>query len=250
MTYLPLPSVEELNLPEEAVDWTRKRSGLIIVAGSNGSRKNATLASLVRYVGEQYFNRPVRVIDRDHEYQYNEVPNADIESIYLSDTGLPFIDALRIAYSAIPDVLAIDKINTQQEFLKFYAAADTGQLVMTTLHAQSCTHAVQRLLCLVADEVESKANAGVGIVAQVNVPRVNSSKHLTVYETLTIDQEVSKLIMNRDIAGIQRYQDTRKQSMEHQLVRALIDGEVPCWGAYEEARRAEAFKKILEQEDV
>lgn len=251
MTRLPLSSHQDLNVPPELLEWCQNGSGLILLAGINGSGKNATLASLVRYMGERDSDHSIQVLNGNSEYQYT-VPGSGVFDNPVSDKK-KFKHALQTALRADPHVLVADNASTEKEFKAFLPVADTGYLALATVHAQCCAQAIQRILILVDDDrygLNVIAQAGIGVMAQVNVPTVNSSKHMTVYETMEVDEEVADLLLNHDIVGIERYQDTRKQSMEHQLVRAVLNKDVSCETAYKAARRAEAFKRILEEQDV
>ncbi|KPJ64526.1 hypothetical protein AMJ44_12655 [candidate division WOR-1 bacterium DG_54_3] len=139
-----IPSFEELNLPPVLKNLADHRRGLIILTGTTGSGKSTTLASMIDHInstrGENILTieDPIEYIHRNKKsiISQREV-GADTES---------FIAALRHAFRQDPDVILVGEIRDLETMSITLTAADTGHLVLTTLHTLNAVETVNRII--------------------------------------------------------------------------------------------------------
>ena len=139
-----VPTVEELNLPPCIKSIAGAKRGIIIVSGATGSGKSTTLAAMLDHMNE---TEPLRVITIEDPIEYLFLDKKCV--ISQREVGLDtlsFQAALKHVLRQDPDVIVIGEMRDQTTFRTALAAAETGHLVLTTLHSGTAAIAVQRLL--------------------------------------------------------------------------------------------------------
>jgi twitching motility protein PilT len=139
-----IPSLAELNLPESLLDLISYPSGLVLVTGTSGSGKSTTLAALVDHLNRTRA-RHVITIEDPVEFEHREVQclihqrevGSDVES---------FSTGLRAALRENPDVILLGELRDLATITSALTAAETGHLVLATLHSGSASSAVNRIV--------------------------------------------------------------------------------------------------------
>jgi twitching motility protein PilT len=173
------PSFEEVGLPDAIRTIADEHRGLILVTGPTGSGKTTTLAAMIDYINKTKpvhivtIEDPIEVLHKDHMASINqrEVGN---------DTG-DFLSALRAALRQDPDVILIGEMRDTETVRAALAAAETGHLVMSTLHTQDATETVNRVIDFFPPYQQQQvrlALAGTlrGIICQRLVPTVDGGR--------------------------------------------------------------------------
>jgi twitching motility protein PilT len=173
------PSFEEVGLPDAIRTIADEHRGLILVTGPTGSGKTTTLAAMIDYINKTKpvhivtIEDPIEVLHKDHQASINqrEVGN---------DTG-DFLSALRAALRQDPDVILIGEMRDTETVRAALAAAETGHLVMSTLHTQDATETVNRVIDFFPPYQQQQvrlALAGTlrGIICQRLVPTVDGGR--------------------------------------------------------------------------
>ena len=139
-----VPSFEELNLPPVIKTLSSMQRGLIIVAGTTGSGKSTTLASMVEEVNS---TRPVNImtIEDPIEYIYRD-KRAIISQREVGGDTESFATALRHAFRQDPDVVLIGEVRDLETMSIALTAADTGHLVLTSLHTLNTVETISRII--------------------------------------------------------------------------------------------------------
>jgi len=139
-----VPTVDELNLPQAIKTIAGSQRGIIIVSGATGSGKSTTLASMLDHMNE---TENLRIITIEDPIEYLFVDKKCV--ISQREVGLDtlsFQAALKHILRQDPDVIVIGEMRDQTTFRTALSAAETGHLVLTTLHSGNAAIAVQRLL--------------------------------------------------------------------------------------------------------
>jgi len=139
-----VPTLEELNLPPVLTKIAKAPRGIIIVSGATGSGKSTTLAALLNQLNE---TEKLRIITIEDPIEYMFVDKQSL--ISQREVGLDTLsyqDALKHVLRQDPDVIVIGEMRDQVGFRTALAAAETGHLVLTTLHSGTAAMAVHRLL--------------------------------------------------------------------------------------------------------
>ncbi len=139
-----VPTVDELNLPQSIKTIANSQRGIIIVSGATGSGKSTTLASMLNHMNETE-NLRVITIEDPIEYLFEDKKCVISQREVGLDT-LSFQAALKHILRQDPDVIIIGEMRDQTTFRTALSAAETGHLVLTTLHSGNASVAVQRLL--------------------------------------------------------------------------------------------------------
>ena len=139
-----VPSFSELNLPETLQAIAEAQRGIVIISGTTGSGKSTTLAAMVEYLNE---HEKLRIITIEDPVEYIFEDKRSVVS--QREVGLDTLDfqaALKHVLRQDPDVIVIGEMRDQTSFRTALAAAETGHLVLTTLHSGTAAVGVHRLL--------------------------------------------------------------------------------------------------------
>jgi twitching motility protein PilT len=174
-----IPGFGELGLPEELLaDWLGHRSGLILVCGPTGSGKSTTVAACLDWINRHHA-RHIVTIEDPIEYLFRNGTSFFSQREVHRDTG-DFDTALRQALRQNPDVIFFGEIRDAPSALAALRAAETGHLVISTLHGSGVSGvpiAMERLTRMLGNEISGTANLLaqqlIGVVAQQLLPRIN-----------------------------------------------------------------------------
>jgi twitching motility protein PilT len=142
-----IPTFTELNLPPVLSRIASSGRGIIIVAGTTGSGKSTTLASMIDYINQNECRR-IETVEDPIEYLFEDKMSIMTQREVGLDT-LSFENALKHILRHDPDVIMIGEMRDQATFKTALAAAETGHLVLTTLHAGNAAVAIHRVMELV-----------------------------------------------------------------------------------------------------
>jgi len=139
-----IPSFEELHLPEAMNKLSMERRGLIVVTGTTGSGKSTSLAAMIEYMNENRSDNILTVED-PIEFIYRDKKSIISQREVGADTET-FASALRHALRQDPDVILIGEIRDIETMSIALTAADTGHLVLTTLHTLNAVETLSRMI--------------------------------------------------------------------------------------------------------
>ena len=139
-----IPSASELGLPDFLGEYALKTQGLILIAGPNGHGKSTTLANLVEVINRER-KANVITIEDPVEFTYKH-RNSNINQREVGTDTHSFAEGLRHVFRQNPDVIVIGELRDHESIAIALTAAETGHLVMGTLHANSATAAVDRII--------------------------------------------------------------------------------------------------------
>lgn len=194
------PSFEELGLPEAVRSLAEEHRGLVLVTGPTGSGKTTTLAAMIDHINR---TRPVHIVTIEdpievlHRDQLASINQREIGN----DTG-DFLTALRAALRQDPDVILIGEMRDTETVRAAIQAAETGHLVLSTLHTVDATETVNRVIDFFPPFQQKQvrlALAGTlrGIVSQRLVPTVDGSR-VPALEILVNTGRVAERIADPD----------------------------------------------------
>jgi twitching motility protein PilT len=173
------PSFEEVGLPEAVRSIADEHRGLVLVTGPTGSGKTTTLAAMIDYINKTKavhivtIEDPIEVLHRDHV--------ASINQREIGNDTQDFLSALRAALRQDPDVILIGEMRDTETVRAAIQAAETGHLVMSTLHTVDATETVNRVIDFFPPYQQKQvrlALAGTlrGIICQRLVPTVDGGR--------------------------------------------------------------------------
>ena len=139
-----IPSLESLHLPATLAKLAERRQGLVLVTGPTGSGKTSTLAALIDLVNAKRAAHVVTIED-PVEYQHSN-RNSIIEQIEVGRDTPDFAITLRSIMRQTPDVILVGEMRDPETMATALTAAETGHLVLSTLHTNDAVQAVSRIL--------------------------------------------------------------------------------------------------------
>jgi twitching motility protein PilT len=225
------PMFEETGLPASVAQFASRPRGLLLVTGPTGSGKTTTMASLLRMINERRSAHVITIEDpiefhfrRDKAIFSHRQVGKDVKS---------FAEGLRQALRQSYDVLMIGEIRDRETAETALRAAESGRLVMASLHSRNASSAVSKMLSYFGGDAETiavtLANSLVGVVAQCLVPTVEG-KYTLAAEILVNDQNVPQLVSEMEFQKINTYlKDGVSNSctyMNRILLNKVVKGEI------------------------
>jgi twitching motility protein PilT len=139
-----IPSLQQLNCPEIFVEFCRRSQGLILITGPTGSGKSTTLAALLNHINHTQRKHIISIED-PIEFIYHS-QQCMIQQRQVHRDTLGFSVALRSALREDPDIISVGELRDLETIRLALTAAETGHLVLATLHTQSAAKTIDRLV--------------------------------------------------------------------------------------------------------
>lgn len=217
-------TVEELNLPPILHDFSKISQGFILVVGPAGHGKSTTLAALVDEINH---NRTDHIITIEDPIEYLFVQDRSIISQReVGGDTLGFHHALRSVLRQDPDVIMVGEMRDPISIATAMTAAETGHLVFATLHTNSASQTIDRILDSFPAEQQGQATSQlaatlVAIVSQRLVPRVDGGR-VPAVEIMLVNPAIRNLIRERKTYQIDLVIETSSQDGMITLNRSLV----------------------------
>lgn len=192
-----IQTTQELGLPPNITDLLDVSEGLILVTGPTGSGKSTTLASLIHTINTTRRSHIITIED-PIEFVHNNKSSL-INQREVSSHTKSFHQALRAALREDPDVILVGEMRDLETISLAITAAETGHLVLATLHTNSATKTVDRIIDVFPEAQQSQIRVMLseslrGIVAQSLVKRADGNGRVAVVEVLVNIPAVANLI--------------------------------------------------------
>ncbi|MGE5293751.1 MAG: type IV pilus twitching motility protein PilT [Solirubrobacterales bacterium] len=248
-----VPSFESLHLPPVLSKIAESRQGLVMVVGATGCGKTTTIAAMLDYITKTRSCHIVTIED-PIEYLYND--NKAIVSQREIGIDVPnFEDALTYLMRQDPDVVFVGEMRDARTVTAGMRAAETGHMVMGTMHSSNASQAVHRLLDLFPTNErelvrQALATSIRAIVSQVLLPSIREgADRVPAVEVLLATPPVRKLISEGregDLPSVIRAsQREGMQDLTENLCRLVQEGWIDPKDAYKFAPNAEELKMAL-----
>ncbi|MFC6228702.1 type IV pilus twitching motility protein PilT [Paenibacillus allorhizosphaerae] len=236
-----VPRIDDLNLPEMAEQFARKPQGLLLVTGPTGSGKSTTLASIVDYINRTRRNHIITLedpIEFVHEHKSCIVNQREIGI----DTA-SFSTGLRAALRQDPDVILVGEMRDLETIGTAITAAETGHLVLGTLHTADAPQTIDRIIDVFPPESQQQirvqlASVLLGVMSQRLLPTADGQGRVAAIEVLVSTPAIANLIRSEKVHQIRSVMQTGKaqgmQTMEMAL-RELVGQRIITMDAAREA---------------
>jgi twitching motility protein PilT len=197
-------SIADLGLPEVVRELAEEQRGIVLVTGTTGSGKSTTLAAIIDHINE---TRSSHIITLEDPIEYL---HADKRSIVNqrevgSDT-LGFGKAMRRVLRQDPDVILIGEMRDEETVRTALSAAETGHLVLSTVHTLDATETINRIIDFFPPHQQQQARVMLaatlrGAVAQRLVPDVTGEGRVPASEVMVVTGRIQDLILNPEETG-------------------------------------------------
>lgn len=235
-----IKSLEELHLPPIIRDIALEQRGLILVTGTTGSGKSTTLATMIDIINQ---NRNCHIITIEDPIEFiHEDKKSIIDQREVGSDTSTFSSALRVALRQDPDVILVGEMRDFETIETALTAAETGHLVMSTLHTLNATETITRIISVFPPYHQKQVRLQLaavlkGVISQRLVPRADGKGRVPAVEILVSTARVRECIIEKDktnelldaiTKGVTTY---GMQSFDQSLMFLLRDGLI----TYEEA---------------
>ena len=246
-----VPRWQDLGLPEPLINLTTKHRGLVLCTGPTGSGKSTTLAAFINCILETQ-KRHILTIEDPIEFEFTHSKNSIIHQREVKRDTQSFSSALRAALREDPDVIYIGEMRDLETIQLAITAAETGHLVLGTLHTSSAAKTVERIVDVFPGEQQEQARLQVstsllGIMSQT-LCKNTSGKRSLAYELLINTPAIANLIREKKVGQIySQLQTGSREGMNtlEQCLQQLVDNDKIT---YQEAIGKASNPKALLQE--
>jgi twitching motility protein PilT len=231
-----IPDATALGLPPAVLRMGEEPHGLLLVVGPTGAGKTTTLACLVDRINH---TRPCHIITVEDPIEY--VHKSDCATIHQREVGSDtqsFAAALKYILRQDPDVVLIGELRDLETVAAALTAAETGHLVLATLHTNDAVQTIDRIIDVFPPHQQAQtrsqlAAALIGVVSQRLLPRADGQGRLAAFEVMVATHAIRTLVreakMHQALGVIQTGRSvgmvTMDQSLEELLRRGAIDKE-------------------------
>lgn len=224
-----LPRWQDLGLPQPLIDLTKKHRGLLLCTGPTGSGKSTTLAAFINYILETQ-KRHILTIEDPIEFEFKHSRQSIIHQREVKRDTQSFASALRAALREDPDVIYIGEMRDLETIQLAITAAETGHLVLGTLHTASAAKTVERIVDVFPGDQQEQARLQVstslvGIMSQT-LCKNSAGKRSLAYELLINTPAIANLIRERKVSQIySQLQTGSREGMNtlEQCLQQLVD---------------------------
>lgn len=218
MLSFEIPDPRKLGVPQSVVELTKKKRGLVLVTGATGSGKSTTLASLISVIAEQY-EKSIITLEDPIEYLHKHGKSMVLQREIGCDSK-SYANALRAALRQDPDVILVGEMRDLETIATAITAAETGHLVLSTLHTNSAPAAIDRIIDVFPPYQQQQIRvqlAGVleGVVAQQLLPKQDAKGRIAAFEVMLANEAVCNLIREGKSYQLpSTIQTSRKEGMQ------------------------------------
>jgi twitching motility protein PilT len=246
-----IPALVQLGLPDDFKSLVQFTSGLVLMTGPTGSGKSTTLAALIEHVNLST-SKHVITIEDPVEFQYVS-KRAIIHQRELGSDVDSFASGLRAALREDPDIILLGEMRDEETIAAALTAAETGHLVLSTLHSASAAMAIDRIIDVFPGHKQPQvrlqlAGALRAVITQVLLPTTGLGR-LPAFEKMIVTTAVASQIREgraHQIANqIQTGRNEGMVSLEQSLVALLRTGRVSVEAALAVAPDPEGLRRAL-----
>lgn len=247
-----VPSPEVLGVPESVVNLYQRKRGLILVTGPTGSGKSTTLAAIIDKINSC---RDAHIITLEdpieylHPHKLSMVNQREIGA----DTG-SYANALRAALREDPDVILVGEMRDFETISVAITAAETGHLVLSTLHTNSAASTVDRVIDVFPPHQQQQiriqfANVLEAIITQALIPTADGTGRVAAFEVMHANHAIRNLIREGKSHQLDSVMQTNRKmgmmTMDDAIGQLYMAGKIDREQAITFARDPDAMEKKL-----
>jgi twitching motility protein PilT len=247
-----IPSIDRLNLPPIVRKLCDYHQGMILVTGSTGTGKSTTLASMIDLLNT---NKRLNIISLEDPIEFvHRSKNSQVIQRELG-THLPtFAEGVRAAMREDPDVILVGELRDAETISMAMTAAETGHLVLGTLHTTSAVKTIDRIIdALPVEEREQTksflAQSLIAVITQVLVKSADARGRRAICEVMVMTKAIAKLIMTDQThqvpSQLQTGREFGMQLMDMALLQAIKAKEIDPDDAFAYATDKRQFQNFV-----
>jgi twitching motility protein PilT len=231
-----IKTLEELQLPTSLAQLAQKPRGLVLVTGPTGSGKSTTLAAMIDEVNRTRHEHILTIEDPIEFVHRHKSCSVNQREIGVDAVG--FGEALRGALRQDPDVILVGEMRDLETIAIALTAAETGHLVLGTLHTQSAASTIDRIIDVFPAEQQEQVRIQIasslqGVITQALLPTADGQGRVAALEILLPDDAVRNLVRQGKVEQIYsvmqtntaRGMQTMEQALQELVSRRIVDFE-------------------------
>ncbi len=252
-----VPTLDSLQMPPVIRDFCDFHQGMVLVTGSTGTGKSTTLAAMINHLNQ---TRSLNIISLEDPIEFvHASQRSQIIQRELGTHLTSFADGVRSAMREDPDVVLVGELRDAETISMAMTAAETGHLVLGTLHTTSAVKTIDRIVDALPGELQEQTKSFLGqslkaVVTQVLVRTPDGRGRKAILEILINNRAIAKLISSDQThqipAQLQTGRNVGMQSMDQALLEAIDAGEVDTEDAYRYASEKRNFHRFVSSSQV
>jgi twitching motility protein PilT len=247
-------TIDDLGLPPVIRTLAEEQRGIVLLTGTTGSGKSTTLAAMIDHINATRA-RHIITLEDPIEYLHRDKVSIINQREVGQDTE-SFARAMRRVLRQDPDVILIGEMRDEETVRTALSAAETGHLVLSTLHTLDATETVNRIIDFFPPHLQQQSRVMLaatlrGVVGQRLVPRAGGQGRVAVCEVLVATGRVQDLILNPNETGrltevISEGEYYGMQTFDQALLGHVLGGTLDEQTAFETASSPHDFKLMLD----
>lgn len=243
-----IPSLAQLQAPPVMTQLALRHQGLVLVTGPTGSGKSSTLAALVRHINE---TRQAHILTIEDPIEFIHVSQCSlINQRAVGSHTQSFANALRAALREDPDVILIGELRDQETIRLALSAAETGHLVLATLHTAGAARSIDRIIDVFPgdekDMVRTMLSESLSaVISQVLLKNASGDGRIAAHEILLGNAAIRNLIREGKVAQMTSVMQTcaasGMQTLDQSLANLLRQGLISAEQARSQAHLPDNF---------
>ena len=247
-----VPKLESLALPPIVTKLCDFHQGMVLVTGSTGTGKSTTLAAMIDHLNE---TRKLNIISLEDPVEFvHRSKNSQVIQRELGTHIPSFAEGVRAAMREDPDVILVGELRDAETISMAMTAAETGHLVLGTLHTTSAVKTIDRIIdALPVEEREQTksflAQSLLAVVTQILVKTADARGRKAICEVLMMTKAIAKLIQTEQThqipSQLQMGRDLGMQLLDQSLMAAITAREIDPDDAYAYSTDKRLFQKYV-----
>ncbi len=219
-----IPRLQDLNTPSCVTQWLEHPHGLLLVTGATGSGKSTTLAALLAHLNH---TQPLHILTLEDPIEFvHHSHRSLVQQRNVPGHSADFATALRAALRQDPDVMLVGELRDLPTIELALRAAETGHLVLATLHTRSAAQAIERLVDVFPGDTKALVRQQLslsllGVLHQVLCKSADGSRRVAAHEVLYATPAVRQMIRDNKAAQIPNALQTGAQWGMRTLAQSL-----------------------------
>lgn len=247
-----VPSLESLHLPPALALPAERRQGLILITGPTGCGKSSTLAALIDLINSRRRDHIITIED-PIEYQHPN-RNSIVEQVEMGHDTPSFAQAVRAALRQDPDVILIGEMRDSETMAAALTAAETGHLVLSSLHTNDAVQTVLRILDIFPSTYQSQIRqqlslALLAVISQQLIPAPAGGGRYPAVEIMLATNAIRNLIRRGDDHQLRAHIETGRTegmlTMEQSLAELVRTRRISREAAFEHSHHPEDLHRHL-----
>jgi len=252
-----IPTFKDLGLPPIIEKFLHATQGLILVTGATGTGKSTTLAAMIDWLNQ---NRRFNIITLEDPIEY--VHKSKQSLVIQRSVGMhvaSFLEGLRAALREDPDIILVGELRDTETISMAMTAAETGHLVLGTLHTTSAVKSLDRVIDAMPTEQKTLTKSFLSqhlnaVISQKLIRSFDGRHRKAVLEIMINSPAISNLIVTNKMfqipSIIQTSRDSGMQLLDHALLEAVKNKEVDPDDAYLHASDKKLFQRFVANPDL